>query len=53
MAHLLLDPALAARLGDCGRRRVQKRFTIEHHLQQIEQLLRQVVNDKCAGRYDG
>ena len=48
IAHLLLDPAFAARLGDCGRRRVQERFTIEHHLQQIEQLLVQVLNDKCA-----
>ena len=48
MARLLLDPELAARLGDCGRRRVQERFTVEHHLRQIEQLLRQVIEDRGA-----
>ena len=43
MARLVLDPALAARLGDFGRRRVQSQFTIEHHLLQVSQLLHQVM----------
>ncbi|WP_114993669.1 glycosyltransferase [Synechococcus sp. UW179A] len=46
MARLVQDPALAARLGDCGRQRVQERFTIEHHLQQVSQLLHQVMQDR-------
>ena len=48
MARLLLDPDLAARLGDCGRTRVRERFTIEHHLRQVEQLLHQVIDDRGA-----
>ena len=43
MAQLVRDPDLATRLGDCGRRRVQERFTIEHHLRQVSQLLHQVM----------
>ena len=43
MARLVLDPALAARLGDFGRRRVQSQFTIENHLLQVSQLLHQVM----------
>ena len=50
MARLLMEPDLAARLGDCGRRRIQERFTIEHHLRQVEQLLRQVIGDRQAHR---
>ena len=50
MARLLMDPDLAARLGDCGRRRIQERFTIEHHLRQGEQLLCQVIGDRQAHR---
>ena len=46
MARLLLDPALAARLGDYGRRRVLEHFTIEHHLQQVAQLLHQVMQHR-------
>ena len=46
MARLLMEPDLAACLGDCGRLRIQERFTIEHHLRQVEQLLRQVI-DNC------
>ena len=45
MSLLLLDPDLASRLGDGGRRRIKERFTIEHHLRQVEQLLRQVIDD--------
>ena len=41
--RLIEDPALAARLGDCGRRRVLKYFTIDHHLHQVSDLLRQVI----------
>ena len=43
MTRLVLDPALAARLGNCGRKRVQEQFTIEHHLQQVSLLLHQVM----------
>ncbi len=43
MAQVLQDPDLAARLGDCGRQRVQEHFTIEHHLLQVSQLLHQVM----------
>ena len=46
MRLLLLDPLLAAELGACGRRRIKERFTIEHHLRQVEQLLRQVIDDR-------
>ena len=46
MAQLVMDPDLAARLGDFGRRHVQERFTIEHHLQQVSQLLRQVIQGR-------
>ena len=46
MAQLVQDPALAARLGDFGRRRVQEHFTIEHHLQQVSQLLHQVMQHR-------
>lgn len=40
---LIEDPELAARLGGCGRRRVQECFTIDHHLHQVSDLLRQVI----------
>ena len=46
MALLVQDPAFAARLGDCGRQRVQEHFTIEHHLQQVSQLLHQVMQHR-------
>jgi glycosyltransferase involved in cell wall biosynthesis len=46
MAQVLQDPDLAARLGDFGRRRVQEYFTIEHHLQQVSQLLHQVMQHR-------
>ena len=46
MSLLLLDPDLASRLGDGGRQRIKERFTIEHHLRQVEQLLRQVIDDR-------
>ena len=45
--RLIEDPALAARLGDCGRRRVLKYFTIDHHLHQVSDLLRQVIETSC------
>jgi len=46
MARLLLDPALAARLGDCGRLRILGGFTIEHHLEQLSQLVLQVIAER-------
>ena len=44
IAKLIEDPALAARLGDCGRRRVQEGFTIDHHLNELSRLLLKVMN---------
>ena len=43
ITRLIENPELAARLGGCGRRRVQKCFTIDHHLHQVSDLLRQVI----------
>ena len=45
MMRLAVDPALAARLGDGGRRRIQKGFTIDHHLQQLSSFLLAVIGD--------
>ena len=49
IARLIEDPALAARLGDCGRRRVQEGFTIDHHLDELSKLLLKVM-DKAKDR---
>ena len=46
IVQFVLDPELAARLGDCGRQRIQEGFTIEHHLNQVTQLLLQVIEDR-------
>ncbi len=43
MARLVLEPALAARLGDCGRCRIQEKFTLEHHLNQVTDFIHQVI----------
>lgn len=43
MAQLVAQPQLAARLGECGRRRVQESFTIDHHLRQVSALLLEVI----------
>ena len=45
MMRLAVDPALAARLGDGGRRRIQKGFTIDHHLHQLSSFLLAVIGD--------
>lgn len=45
ITRLVVDPALAARLGDCGRRRIQEGFTIDHHLRQLSDLLLQVMTE--------
>ena len=50
MSLLLLDPSLAAELGACGRRRIQEKFTVEHHLRQVEQLLHQVIDERTTER---
>ena len=47
ITRLIEDPELAAQLGDCGRRRVQNWFTIDHHLRQVSDLLRQVAKSSC------
>lgn len=43
MARVVSDPELAARLGDCGRQRVLAGFTVDHHLRQVSELLRKVI----------
>jgi len=43
MARLVLEPALAARLGDSGRCRIQERFTLEHHLNQVTDFIHKVI----------
>ena len=43
MARLVLEPALAARLGDSGRCRIQERFTLEHHLKQVTDFIHKVI----------
>ena len=43
MARLVLQPQLAAKLGECGRRRVQEEFTIGHHLNHITKLIEHVI----------
>ena len=48
IAKLIKDPALAARLGDCGRRRVQEGFTIDHHLRQVSGLVLKVIVEESS-----
>jgi glycosyltransferase involved in cell wall biosynthesis len=43
MARIVLQPQLAAKLGECGRRRVQEEFTIGHHLNHITKLIEHVI----------
>lgn len=45
MTRLIDDPALAARLGDCGRRRIEEGFTIDHHLRQVSGLVLKVMEE--------
>ena len=40
MQRLVEDPGLAQRWGEAGRRRIQERFTIDHHLRDVSQFLR-------------
>jgi glycosyltransferase involved in cell wall biosynthesis len=48
IAKLIKDPALAARLGDCGRRRVLEGFTIDHHLRQVSGLVLKVIEESSS-----
>ena len=48
IAKLIKNPALAARLGDCGRRRVQEGFTIDHHLRQVSGLVLKVIEESSS-----
>ena len=48
ISRLIRDPALAARLGDCGRRRVQEGFTIDHHLDQVSGLVLKVIEESYS-----
>ena len=45
ISRLIKDPELAARLGDCGRRRIQEGFTIDHHLRQVSGLVLKVIEE--------
>ena len=40
LQRLVEDPGLAQRWGEAGRRRIQERFTIDHHLRDVSQFLR-------------
>jgi glycosyltransferase involved in cell wall biosynthesis len=40
LQRLVEDPGLAQRWGEAGRRRIQERFTIDHHLRDVAQFLR-------------
>lgn len=48
MRRLVLDPSLAGRLGEAGRKRVINHFTLEHHLNAVSCLL-----EKVSSRGDG
>lgn len=39
MEHFIKNPQLAARMGECGRNRVQNSFTVNHHLDQLSRFL--------------
>ena len=43
MRRLVLEPALAARLGSAGQRRVSEQFTVQHHWAAIARLLQRIV----------
>ena len=43
MVRIVVQPELAAKLGECGRRRVQEEFTIGHHLNHITKLIEHVI----------
>ncbi|MBA4733732.1 MAG: glycosyltransferase [Synechococcus sp.] len=43
MRRLVLEPALAARLGSAGQRRVSEQFTVQHHWAAIAGLLERIV----------
>jgi colanic acid/amylovoran biosynthesis glycosyltransferase len=43
MRRLVLEPALAARLGAAGQRRVSEQFTVQHHWAAIAGLLERIV----------
>lgn len=46
MLRLVSDPALAARMGQAGQRRAWRRFTIDHHLAQVMELVQSVCDDQ-------
>jgi glycosyltransferase involved in cell wall biosynthesis len=48
ISRLIRDPALAARLGNYGRRRVQEGFTIDHHLHQVSGLVLKVIEESYS-----
>ena len=43
MRRLVLEPALAARLGAAGQQRVSAQFTVQHHWAAIADLLERIV----------
>ena len=42
LQRLAEDPVLAQRWGQAGRRCIQQRFTIDHHLKDVAQFLRRI-----------
>jgi glycosyltransferase involved in cell wall biosynthesis len=47
MLRVLMDPELAAKLGDEGRTRVERKFTVERMVSRNESILRELVNSAC------
>jgi glycosyltransferase involved in cell wall biosynthesis len=45
MAKLVLDPALAAKMGSLGHNRIIKNFTLDHHISSLSALLNRVINE--------
>jgi len=40
------DEALRSRLGEAGRQRARELFSVEHHLEQMEKVLRETTSSK-------
>jgi len=48
--YLLSHPDLAQRMGEAGRRIIEKAFTLERHIQKTEALYERLVAEKLRGR---
>ena len=50
MLRLVLDPSLAATLGQRGQERSRHEFTIDHHLRDVTQLVNSILVDSIASK---